>query len=489
MPDTQKLERLLQFIQEQTGAQQIEALDFRQLSGGAVQENHGLSVRMSGGSMPGERHFVVRSDAPVGLSVSLGRAEEFEILKAACAAGVQAPHPYWFCPDTRIMGGYFYIMEWAQGSAHARDLVKEDALSIEQRQGLMFQLGRNLAQLHRITYRPDVLSFLKPPTEDAASQRIRECLELLNQFGEPHPAIELGLWHLSHHLPAAQKRVLCHCDFRTGNYLVANGALTAILDWEFAAWSDPYEDLGWMCARSWRFGHPDREAGGVGDKADLFAGYESISGESVDTARLAYWELMANVRWAVLALEQSHRHRSGQQVSLELALTGRMLPEIQQDLMRHLRDFLATSHSRTAIHDDSSSWHLPTVADRPDDPRVDHPDGAALLKTARSVLLSQLIPALPPEQQYNARMIASAMSLAMREHAHGSTVRDAQQQAIQAYYQDQGMGKSAAGVVDLAHDIREGRFTPAQQSSLFALVDHLLRLKLMLSNPKRLGHA
>eukprot|EP01035_Chromulina_nebulosa_P049233 gene49233-66860_t len=32
--------------------------------------------------------------------------------------------------------------------------------------------------------------------------------------------------------------------------------LTGILDWEFAAWGDPHEDIGWLCARCWRFGGP-----------------------------------------------------------------------------------------------------------------------------------------------------------------------------------------------------------------------------------------
>ena len=64
--------------------------------------------------------------------------------------------------------------------------------------------------------------------------------------------------------------VLCHGDYRTGNYLVDEGELSGILDWEFAVWSDPLEDLGWFCARYWRFDAWHREAGGIAEREDFF---------------------------------------------------------------------------------------------------------------------------------------------------------------------------------------------------------------------------
>jgi aminoglycoside phosphotransferase (APT) family kinase protein len=130
---------------------------------------------------------------------------------------------------------------------------------------------------------------------------------------------------------------LCHADYRTGNYMVDAGELTGILDWEFATWSDPAEDLGWFCARCWRFGAWSREAGGVGERADFYRGYEQVSGNTVDHHRVRYWEIMAAVRWAVIALQQAERHLSGEQSSLELALTGRMVPEMELDLLMEVR--------------------------------------------------------------------------------------------------------------------------------------------------------
>ena len=51
-------------------------------------------------------------------------------------------------------------------------------------------------------------------------------------------------------------------------------------DWEFAAWSDPYEDLGWLCARCWRFGNWEREAGGLGSRQAFYVCPRSRPGSS-----------------------------------------------------------------------------------------------------------------------------------------------------------------------------------------------------------------
>jgi hypothetical protein len=43
---------------------------------------------------------------------------------------------------------------------------------------------------------------------------------------------------------------------------------------------------------------------------------------------------MAHLRWAVIALEQGHRHLSGREHSLELALTGRITPELERAILK-----------------------------------------------------------------------------------------------------------------------------------------------------------
>src|SRR3546814_11897311 len=100
----------------------------------------------------------------------------------------------------------------------------------------------------------------------------------------------------------------------------------------FASWSDPLEDVGWLCARCWRFGADDREVGGFGDRADFQRGYEAETGRAVDWRAVPYWEVLATVRWAIIALHQGERHLSGREFSMELALTARKSAEMEYDL-------------------------------------------------------------------------------------------------------------------------------------------------------------
>ena len=326
------------FVARQSGARSARVIDFDKLSGGAIQDNFGLTLELEGGSRPGRQEFVVRQDAPSGVTESLSRPEEFRVLQAAYKAGVTAPEPLWLCEDSEVSGRVFYVMTRAAGSASPRKLVKAD-FTQEQRCRIVHRMGAELARLHSVRPPQESLEFLALPHQgNPVLSRVRLYRRYLKEVGEPHPVLEWALNWLEDHAPEPGPTVLCHCDFRTGNYMMDGDELTAVLDWEFAAWSDPCEDLGWLCCRSWRFGADDREVGGIGDKQDLLDGYREVSGVGPDPATVSYWEVMALVRWAMIALQQSRRHMSGEQRSLELALTGRMVAQMELDLLNQIQE-------------------------------------------------------------------------------------------------------------------------------------------------------
>ena len=106
------------------------------------------------------------------------------------------------------------------------------------------------------------------------------------------------------------------------------------MDGEFAGWSEPEEDIGWFCAKCWRFGADGREAGGIADRKPFYDAYARESGRAIAPTRVAYWEAMAHVRWAAIACQQAARHVSGEQPSLELALTQHVVPELELEVLR-----------------------------------------------------------------------------------------------------------------------------------------------------------
>jgi len=195
------------------------------------------------------------------------------------------------------------------------------------------RLGRELALVHTIRPpRPD-LAFLAPHAEVGPAQQIAGFRAYLDRHRIPRPVLEWGIRWLETHIPPPAEPVLCHHDFRTGNYMLDGGALTAILDWEFAGWGDPHEDLGWFCCKAWRFARPDRDAGGIADRTPFHRGYEQASGRSIDPRRVRFWEVLASVRWAIIALQQGDRHMLDGERDLDLALTGRRATECELEIL------------------------------------------------------------------------------------------------------------------------------------------------------------
>jgi aminoglycoside phosphotransferase (APT) family kinase protein len=301
---------------------------FEKLTGGAIQENYAVDVEVPGGV----QRLVLRADAPSGVAVSHSRAHEFALLKIAFAAGMTAPQPILFCADDRIVGKPFYLMRRVEGTAAGHVIVRDDKWRGD-RIALAERLGRELAILHRVRPPHPDLDFLPIPSEAPALVAVASYRGFLDAYRAPRPALEWGLRWLERHAPPLGELVLCHRDYRTGNYMVDDSGLTGILDWEFAGWGDPHEDIGWFCAKCWRFGATAREAGGIAGRDDFLRGYEGASGRRVDPAQVRYWEAMAHARWAVIALQQGERHVSGAEPSLDLALTGRRVAELEYELL------------------------------------------------------------------------------------------------------------------------------------------------------------
>ncbi len=303
--------RLADFIASKTQAQSVAIRSINRLSGGAIQENHALEVEIKNGDWSGHHEWVLRTDAPSSVRVSMSRVQEFAVLNAAYNSGVTVPRPHWCHDDKSVIGERFYIMQRAKGIADARQLVRA-GWADTQRENLVRQLGRELSTIHSIDVSKNGLDFLLPPQLSPAEARVKQYRDYLDLLPDPHPVLEWGLRWLEMNTPADFETVFCHCDYRTGNYMVNDGQLCGILDWEFAGLSDPLEDIAWFCARCWRFGQYRHEASGIGKREDFYQAYEEQSGRDIDRELVTYWEVMAAVRWAIIALQQAQRHLSGE---------------------------------------------------------------------------------------------------------------------------------------------------------------------------------
>lgn len=314
------------FLRTACGASKASITNIKQLSGGAVQQNWELCVTVSGGNYAGSHVWVLRTDAPATVASSLPRAHEFAILKFAHGHGLPAPEPLFLCNDTSVTGRPFFIMQKLPGIAAGHQVVR----AIVDRRNLARELAEMLARLHTIRPPAAEMDFLKTFRARDSIAAYRAYLDTLN---DAHPVLEWGLRWCERHAPDNEEITFIHRDFRTGNYLLHQDRLAGLLDWEFAAWGNPLEDIGWICARCWRFRRDEYIVGGVADLEDFIPAYEAASGRNVSAEALCYWQVMAHLRWAIIALQQAQRHLSGVEPSLELALTGKIIAELEWEIL------------------------------------------------------------------------------------------------------------------------------------------------------------
>jgi aminoglycoside phosphotransferase (APT) family kinase protein len=421
------------------------------LSGGAIQENHALDLVMPDGNV---RRVVLRTDAPSQVAASRSRADEFALLRVAHAAGVRVPEPL-ACFAGSAQHPAYFVMAHVPGVAAAHRLTRDGALPDPR--ALARERGANLARIHALAPPRAELAMLGPVPAAPTRALLLACRTYLDHwratFGTTWPALEWGVQWWLDRAPAHEPVTLVHRDYRTGNQLVHDGRLAATLDWEFAGWGNPLEDIGWCFAPCWRFAGRDRVAGGIADADDFLAGYNEVAGTRYTEADTRDWQALAQLRWATIALQQCERHLRGGERSLELALTGRLLPGLEADLLlltppqdAHAATVVgargvhvtalqgrASSEGALPLHAGASGTTPMAAMEagaahaaaqdvvRADAPAATSPDDvpalADLLGTARAAVQDQLLPHLAGDARYVARMVANALAIAARELA------------------------------------------------------------------------
>ena len=304
---------------------------FKPLHGGACQENFRVDLTLDGKPLT----LALRSDAAQSLPGSLRRRDEFEVLKAAVAAGVKTPAARWLSPNLLREGSDAYFLDWSPGEAIGRRIVRNPELA-EARKRLPEELGTSLARIHEVTPATAKLP-LQLPVDGPAVTALGKLSKMLAQLPGSYPAVEFGLSWLKARIPKAETCVLVHGDYRTGNFLVTPDGLAAILDWEFAHFGSPYEDLAWISVRDWRFGRLELPIGGFAKREPFYLAYEKASGRPVDLSQVLWWEVFGNLGWAVGSVFQGERYLSGAQTDLELVAIARRNVEMEFEALRLIR--------------------------------------------------------------------------------------------------------------------------------------------------------
>ncbi|MBK8134973.1 MAG: phosphotransferase family protein [Anaerolineae bacterium] len=305
------------------------------LAGGASRDSWAFSAEFSDGT---HGQFVLRRDLPTTMNdTALTRAQEFMLLQSAYAHGVRCPRVRWMCIDPEPLGMPFLIMDYVTGISIGRKVMTAPELE-SARKVLPAQMAAQLALIHSLDWRGQELGFLSQPTTSSPSREaVRDLYALLDRLNVAIPALEYALRWCDIHAPEAPRITFIHGDFRVGNLLVDADGLAAVIDWEFAHVGDPTEELGYLCLRDWRFGNDALRAAGLSKRESFLIEYEKASGTTVNRSSVDWWEVMGNVRWAAICLNQAERHLSGQDPSVELASLGRRSIDMQAEALSLIR--------------------------------------------------------------------------------------------------------------------------------------------------------
>jgi aminoglycoside phosphotransferase (APT) family kinase protein len=307
----------------------VKVLGVRPLLGGACQDNLRIDAEVDGVATT----WVLRADAAQSLVGSLNRRAEQAVIQAAAAASVMTPEARWPVENLLRDGSSAYFMDWREGVAIGRKVVRDESLAAA-RAALPNQLAKELSRIHGITpeSNPELVDVLGPAPAEPAHGVLVTAREALDADPHGRPGLEYALRWLEAHQPSSEV-CLVHGDFRTGNFLVTPEGLSAVLDWEFAHWGSPAEDLAWLCVRDWRFGNLKLPVGGFARREVFLSAYQAASGRDLDPSVLHYWEVAGNVRWAAGCLQQGRRYLAGEK-DLELLAISRRAIEMEYEALR-----------------------------------------------------------------------------------------------------------------------------------------------------------
>ena len=281
------------------------------------------------------RELVLRIDT--GRNSSDTVVDEFPLLARVAQRGLPVPEPLWLEGSGDFFGAPFIVFRRMPGAA-AGDLI-EGAHRKEPATGLA--LARALGRVHAAG-----AELIDNPAERGSA--VPHTRALLTRYFDawraqkPFPSltVETAFMWLFRRLNAGLGEAsIVHADTGFHNMLLDEAGNGCLLDWEFAHFGDPAEDLA-SCRPAVEKCMP---------WADFMAEYQKVGGQPVSEFRLRYFEIWRPLRNAVLCGGVLHALMNGKAddidpVTIGLSTFGRLQADLAASLNRIVsanEDFVA----------------------------------------------------------------------------------------------------------------------------------------------------
>jgi aminoglycoside phosphotransferase (APT) family kinase protein len=264
---------------------------------------------------------------------------QFRVLQCLEPTPVPTPVPYWYEDDVDVLGAPFLVMEKVPGvcpnpwGREGRRFYEEAA----SRGVLPASFTDTLAALHTLDWRAAGLSFLGVPElgTDFAHRELRKWRTLIDETRhEPEPILTDLIGWLEANAPRAEQLVLVHGAYRTGNLLVNDDRISAVLDWELQVIGDPMYDVAYVLSDLNREGTD--LLSNVVPRDEFSRRYESATGITIDHDACRYYQLLYAMRSVAFWMSASDLYATGRSDDLRLARTHWSIPVVLERAARDL---------------------------------------------------------------------------------------------------------------------------------------------------------
>ncbi len=249
---------------------------------------------------------------------------QFQVLQCLEKTDVPAPKAYWYEADPAVLGAPALIMDKVPGECPSpwRKSGREYYAAAAERGELPVSFTDALASIHNADWEAAGLSFLGVPSEgdDFARREIAKWRGLIDESGHPgHPILADLIGWLEANTPSTDRLTLVHGAYRTGNVLIDDDKVSAVLDWELQVIGDPMYDVAYMLTELNREGTD--LLSNVVPRDLFFERYQSETGITIDEDKCRYYQLLSAMRSAAFWMSAAGLYNDGRNTDLRLART------------------------------------------------------------------------------------------------------------------------------------------------------------------------
>lgn len=313
-------------------ANELTLSQFTHSPGGWSHEIYIFYAHWKEDGQPVTRGMCLRKDPGAGLLRELSDLkEQYRVLQALESTAAPTPKVYWYEEDTSILGGPFFVMEKVEGEVPNpwSKVGKQYYAEAATRSKLPKSFVEALASLHNLDWKAAGLDFLgiPGPGNNFALREIAKWESLIQQsLRKPEPVLTEVLMWLKANAPKAQRLAFVHGAYRTGNLIVKDDAIAAIIDWELQVIGDPMYDVTYVLSDLNREGSPLLSC--VVEREFFIDYYQQLTGLTIDFEVCRYYDMLYMMRSTAFWLSASGLFAEGRNKDLRLARTTYSVPVV-----------------------------------------------------------------------------------------------------------------------------------------------------------------